>query len=118
MNANENLKIYKKKYDDILAKLRNISVKGKSKYSVIIAAKENKIQTSPDDVAYNYEVEAFHLRRIYDISIFILEKQMQTFKNSFFPRYSIEITKLRKSIISKNLKSGQIWEKMQNLQII
>ena len=111
----ESLKIYQKKYEDVMGKLRNISISRNTKYSVIIAVKENKIQTKPDDKAYPFEVDAFHLRRIIEISIHILEKQMQKFKKSFYPRYAIEIMKLRKSIIAKNLKSSQIWEKMQNL---
>ena len=40
---------------------------------------------------------------------------MNMFKQSFYPRYAIEVMKLRKNIIAKNLKSNQIWEKMQNL---
>lgn len=98
-----------------MAKLRSIAVSRNSKYSVIIAAKENKIQTDPEDKAYPYEVEAFHLRRIIEISIHALEKEIQSFKKSFYPRYAAEITKLRKNVIAKNLKSSQIWEKMQNL---
>ena len=96
-------------------KLRNVAVSRNSKYSIIIAAQENKIQTTPDDKAYSYEVEAFHLRRIIEISIHVLEKQIQIFKKSFYPIYAVEVMKLRKSIISKNLKSGQLWEKMQTL---
>ena len=104
-----------KKYDDVMIKLRNISVKGNTKYSVVIAVKENKIQTTPDDKAYVFEVEAFHLRRIIEISIHVFEKQLQTFKRAFYPRYAVEIMKLKKSILSKNLKSYQLWEKIQNL---
>ena len=98
-----------------MKKLRNISIKGNTKYSVIVAIKENKIQTTPDDRAYSSEVEAFHLRRIIEISINVLEKQMLLFKNSFYPRYANEITKLKKSIIIKNLKFSQTWEQLQNL---
>ena len=91
LDAYDILKNYKNKYDEVMKKLRNISVKGNTKYSVIIAVKENKIQTTPDDRAYASEVEAFHLRRIIEISIHVLEKQMQLFKNSFYPRYANEI---------------------------
>ena len=115
LDAYDILKNYKNKYDEVMKKLRNISVKGNTKYSVIIAVKENKIQTTPDDRAYASDVEAFHLRRIIEISIHVLEKQMQLFKNSFYPRYATEISKLKKIIILKNLKSSQLWEKMQNL---
>ena len=114
-NAYEGLKNYQRKYEEVMNKLRNVAVSRNSKYSIIIAAQENKIQTTPDDKAYSYEVEAFHLRRIIEISIHALEKQIQIFKKSFYPRYAVEVMKLRKSIISKNLKSGQLWEKMQTL---
>lgn len=111
----ESLKTYQKKYEDTLGKLRKISISCNSKYSVLLAVKENKIQTTPEDKAYPFEVDAFHLRRIIEISIHVLEKQIQNFKKSFYPRYAIEITKLRKNIIAKNLKSNKIWEQFQNL---
>ena len=111
----ESLKTYQKKYEDTLGKLRKISISSNSKYSVLLAVKENKIQTTPEDKAYHFEVDAFHLRRIIEISIHVLEKQIQNFKKSFYPRYAIEITKLRKNIIAKNLKSNKIWEQFQNL---
>ncbi len=98
-----------------MAKLRTIAVSRNSKYSIIIAVKENKIQTNPDDKAYVFEVEAFHLRRIIEISIHVMEKQIKIFQNSFYPRYANEIMKLRNNIVAKNLKSCKIWEKMQNL---
>ena len=107
--------MYQKKYDDVMIKLRNVSISTQSKYSVVVAVKENKIQTTPDDKAYPFEVEAFHLRRIIEISIHVFEKQLQTFKRAFYPRYAVEIMKLKKSILSKNLKSYQLWEKIQNL---
>lgn len=111
----ESLKTYQKKYEDTLGKLRKISISSNSKYSILLAVKENKIQTTPEDKAYPFEVDAFHLRRIIEISIHVLEKQIQNFKKSFYPRYAIEITKLRKNIIAKNLKSNKIWEQFQNL---
>ena len=111
----ESLKTYQKKYEDTLGKLRKISISSNSKYSVLLAVKENKIQTTPEDKAYPFEVDAFHLRRIIEISIHVLEKQIQNFKKSFYPRYAIEITKLRKNIIAKNLKSNKIWEQFQTL---
>ena len=111
----ESLKTYQKKYEDTLGKLRKISISCNSKYSILLAIKENKIQTTPEDKAYPFEVDAFHLRRIIEISIHVLEKQIQNFKKSFYPRYAIEITKLRKNIIAKNLKSNKIWEQFQNL---
>ena len=114
-NAYESLKNYQRKYEEVMNKLRNVAISRNSKYSIVVAVNENKIQTTPDDKAYPFEVEAFHLRRIIEISIHVLERQIQTFKKSFYPRYAIEVMKLRKSIISKNLKSGQLWEKIQTL---
>lgn len=98
-----------------MVKLRNIGISRNSKYSIIIGIKENKIQTDPDDKAYTFEVEAFHLRRIIEISIHVLDKQIKFFKKTFYTKYANEITKLRKNIISKKIKSSQLWEKMENL---
>lgn len=115
LDAYETLKVFKAKYDEVMNKLRNVAISRNTKYSVIIAAKENKIQTDPNDKAYNFEVEAFHLRRIIEISIHALEKQIKIFQKSFYPRYANEIMKLRNNIVAKNLKSCKIWEKIQNL---
>ena len=114
-NANDVLKAYQRKYEEVINKLRNIALSSDTKYSVLIAAKENRIQTTPDDKAYPFEVEAYYLRKIIEISMHVLEKQMKFFKNSFYPRYAAEIMKLRKNIIAKNVKFNQIWEKMNNL---
>jgi len=115
MDAYDNLKNFKRKHEEIMNKLANIAILKNTKYSIVLAARENKIQTPPGDLAHALEVEAFHLRRIIEISIYVLEKKMNLFKQSFYPRYAIEVMKLRKNIIAKNLKSNQIWEKMQNL---
>lgn len=115
MNAYENIKSNKKKYQDNLNKINNIVKSGNTTYSILLATKENKIQTKPDDKAYSYEVEAFHLRRINEISLYVLEKKMNHFKQTFYSRYSSDITKLRKNTIAKNVKYSQIWEKMKNL---
>ncbi len=114
-NAYDVLKAYQRKYEDVMNKLRNIALSSDTKYSVLIAVKENRIQTTPDDKAYPFEVEAYYLRKIIEISMHVLEKQMKFFKNSFYPRYAAEIMKLRKNIIAKNVKFNQIWEKMNNL---
>ena len=114
-NAYDVLKAYQRKYEDVMNKLRNIALSSDTKYSVLIAVKENRIQTTPDDKAYPFEVEAYYLRKIIEISMHVLEKQMKFFKNSFYPRYAEEIMKLRKNIIAKNVKFNQIWEKMNNL---
>lgn len=114
-NAYNVLKAYQRKYEDTMNKLRNIALASDTKYSVLIAIKENRIQTTPEDKAYSFEVEAYYLRKIIEISMHVLERQMKFFKNSFYPRYAAEIMKLRKNIIAKNVKFNQIWEKMNNL---
>ena len=118
MDAYDNLKNFKRKHEEIMNKLANIAILKNTKYSIVLAARENKIQTPPGDLAHALEVEAFHLRRIIEISIHVLEKQMQFFKKSFYPRYAIEIVKLRKNIIAKNVKSSQIWDNMNKLMEI
>ena len=95
-------------------KLRKIAVSN-TKYSVLVAARENKIQTQPDDKAYPLEVESFHLRRIIEICASVLEYQMQLFRKTFYESYAKEVMRLRKSIIAKNLKASQTWEKIQKL---
>ena len=114
-NAYDVLKAYQRKYEEVMNKLRNIALANDTKYSVLIAIKENRIQTTPEDKAYPFEVEAYYLRKIIEISMHVLERQMKSFKNSFYPRYASEIMKLRKNIIAKNVKFNQIWEKMNNL---
>ena len=95
-------------------KLRKIAVTN-TKYSVLVAARENKIQTQPDDKAYPLEVEAFHLRRTIEICVTVLKYQMELFKKTFYEGYAKEVMRLRKSIIAKNLKASQTWEKIQNI---
>jgi hypothetical protein len=95
-------------------KLRKIAVSN-TKYSVLVAARENKIQTTPDDKAYHLEVESFHLRRIIEICVNVLENQMKLFRKNFYELYAKEVMRLRKSIIAKNLKASQTWEKIQKL---
>lgn len=115
MDGYKSLQSYKKKYEDVMNKLKKIAISKNSKYSILLADKENKIQTTPDDKAYVFEVEAFHLRRIIEISIHVLEKQMKIFQKTFYQRYANEVMKLRKNIIAKNLKSIQIWDNVLNL---
>lgn len=115
INSYNLLQKYKKRYDDVMHKLRNLSLKGVTKYSVLIAANENKIQTTPDDKAYEFEVRAFHLRRIIEISIHVLEGQMLSFKNNFYKKYANEIMELKSALVTKNLIHSQIWEKLEGL---
>ncbi len=114
LEGNESLNSYRKKYNDVMNKLRKIAVSN-TKYSVLVAARENKIQTTPDDKAYPLEVEAFHLRRIIEICVNVLENQMKLFRKNFYEEYAKEVMRLRKSIIAKNLKASQTWEKIQKL---
>ena len=45
-NAYDVLKAYQRKYEDVMNKLRNIALSSDTKYSVLIAVKENRIQTN------------------------------------------------------------------------
>ena len=115
IEANKSLEDYKIKYNKIQEKLKNLTLKGTTKYSVLMAAKENKIQTKPEDPAYNLELEAYDLRRIIEISVYVLEKQMEIFKKSIFPVYQNDIVKFRKGMVEKGMKTIETWEKIQNL---
>lgn len=80
LDAYKSLQEFKSKHDKIKEKLKNLTLKGNTKYSFLISERDNKITTTSEDPAYNFEVEAFNLRQIINISICVLEKQMQTFK--------------------------------------
>jgi len=90
-------------------------MKGTTKYSFLIAIRENKITTTPDDPGYNLENESFHLKRIIDISISVLENQMQMFKNTLYKKYQVDINKFKKGIVEKNKKSMDVWKEAQDL---
>ena len=106
---------FKSKCDKIKEKLKNLTLRGNTKYSYLISERDNKITTTPEDPAYNYEVEAFNLRQIINISICVLEKQMQTFKNGLYKKYQADIIKFRKGMVSKNMKNIDIWKIIQDL---
>ena len=82
---------------------------------MIIFVRENKITTSPEDPGHNIEVEMYHIQRIMDISTFVLEKQMQNFKNILYKKYQMDIVKFRKGMVEKNMKNSEIWKGMQDL---
>ena len=115
LEAYKTLEDYKAKYDKIQEKLKNLTLKGTTKFSVIMAAKENYIQTKPDDPAYNLELEAFDLRRIIEISMYVLDNQMEAFKKNMFIKYQNYIVKFRKRMVNKGMKSVEVWENIQNL---
>ena len=115
IEAHKSLEDYRNKYNKIHEKLKNLTLKGTTKYSLIMAAKENKIQTKPEDPAYNYELEAYDIRRIIDISVYVLEKQMDTFKKSIFTRYQNDIVRFRKGMVEKGMKSVEAWKNIQDL---
>jgi hypothetical protein len=50
-----------------------------------------------------------------DISTFVLEKQMQNFKNILYKKYQMDIVKFRKGMVEKNMKNSEIWKGMQDL---
>ena len=115
LDAYKSLQEFKNKYDKIKEKLKNLTLKGNTKYSFLISERDNKMTTTPEDPAYNFEVEAYHLRQIINISICVLEKQMQTFKKTLYKKYQADIIKFRKGMVSKNMKNIDIWKEMQDL---
>ena len=90
-------------------------MKGTTKYSFLIAIRENKITTTPEDPGYNLENESFHLKRIIDISISVLENQMQNFKNTLYKKYQVDIIKFKKGIVEKKKKNMDVWKEAQDL---
>ena len=71
-------------------------------------------QSSKDDKLYSIESDQLNTKSILEISTFILEKQLKEFKRTFFDRYKLEIAKMKKNLIDKNLKAVAIWEDFQN----
>ena len=110
LDAYKSLQEFKNKHDKIKEKLKNLTLKGNTKYSFLISERDNKITTTSED-----PVEAFNLRQIINISICVLEKQMQTFKKTLYKKYQVDITKFRKGMVSKNMKNIDIWKEMQDL---
>ena len=64
LDAYKSLQEFKNKHDKIKEKLKNLTLKGNTKYSFLISERDNKITTTSEDPAYNFEVEAFNLRQI------------------------------------------------------
>jgi len=71
-------------------------------------------QSTKDDKLYVIENEQMNVKSILEIASYILEKQLKEFKRTFFDRYKIEIAKMKKNLIDKNLKAVAIWEDFQN----
>lgn len=71
-------------------------------------------QSSKDDKLYNIEIDQLNTKSILEMSTFILEKQLKEFKRTFYDRYKLEIAKMKKNLIDKNLKAVAIWEDFQN----
>jgi hypothetical protein len=71
-------------------------------------------QSSKDDKLYSIESDQLNTKSILEISTFILEKQLKEFKRTFYDRYKLEIAKMKKNLIDKNLKAVAIWEDFQN----
>jgi len=106
---------YKNRYDKLQEKLKALSIKGNTKYSLLIFLRENRLTTTPEDPGYAFELEMFHLKRIMDISTFVLEKQMQWFKSILYKKYQMDIVKFRKAMIDKCKKNSEVWKAMQEL---
>ena len=115
IEANKSLDEYRYKFNKIQEKLKNLTIKGNTKYSVLKAAKENQIQTKSEDPAYNLELEAFDLRRIIEISVYVLDKQIDNFKKTVFSKYQYDIVKFRKGMVTKGMQNVDIWQKLQDI---
>ena len=90
-------------------------MKGTTKYAILIFERENKLTTTPDDIGHNLELDAFNLRKIINISIHVLEKQMKLFKNTLYEKYQADIIKCRKGMVEKNMKNIDIWKNINDL---
>ena len=106
---------YQNKYHKIQEKLKSLALKGNTKYSFLVSERENKITTTPDDLAYNLDVESFEIKRIIDVSIHVLAKQMNHFKNTLYKKYRADIIRFRKGVIDKNEKSIEAWKKIEDI---
>ena len=96
-------------------KLNSLALKGGSKYNVMKTNFDKDVQqSSKDDKLYNIESDQLNTKSILEISTFILEKQLKEFKRTFHDRYKLEIAKMKKNLIDKNLKAVAIWEDFQN----
>jgi hypothetical protein len=115
LEAYKTLMEYKSRYDKLQDKLKVLSIKGNTKYSMLIFIRENRLTTTPEDAGYAFELEMFHIKRVMDISTFVLEKQMQWFKNILYKKYQLDIVKFRKAMIDKCKKNSEIWKGMQEL---
>ena len=71
-------------------------------------------QSSKDDKLFVIENDQLNVKSILEISSFVLEKQLKEFKRTFYDRYKLEIAKMKKNLIDKNLKAVAIWEDFQN----
>ena len=115
LEAFSSLQEYKTKREKIQEKLKNLSLKGNTNYSFLVAERENRITTTSGDLAYNYEIEAFNLKQIIDVSIHVLEKQMKFFQKNLYKKYYTDIIKFRKGMIEKNTKNIDIWKQIEDL---
>ena len=115
LEAFSSLQEYKTKREKIQEKLKNLSLKGNTNYSFLVAERENRITTTSGDLAYNYEIEAFNLKQIIDVSIHVLEKQMKFFQKNLYKKYHTDIIKFRKGMIEKNTKHIDIWKQIEDL---
>jgi hypothetical protein len=115
LEAFSSLQEYKTKREKIQEKLKNLSLKGNTNYSFLVAERENRITTTSGDLAYNYEIEAFNLKQIIDVSIHVLEKQMKFFQKNLYKKYHTDIIKFRKGMIEKNTKNIDIWKQIEDL---
>ena len=60
-------------------------------------------------------MESFEIKRIIDVSIHVLAKQMNHFKNTLYKKYRADIIRFRKGVIDKNEKSIEAWKKIEDI---
>ena len=97
-------------------KLNTMALKGGTKFNIMKSNmdSDNMQQSGKDDKLFILENEQLNVKSLLEIATYVLEKQLQTFKSTFYDRYKSEIAKMKKNLIDKNLKAVAIWEDFQN----
>ena len=111
IEAHNKIVDYRNLFNNSLEILKKITMTGKSKYSILKSLKEEGVQQLKNyEIGYIEECNMLDLKYIVDISTYVLKNQIINFKNNFFEKYKMEIEKMQKNLINKNLKSKQLWE--------
>ena len=111
IEAHNKIVDYRNLFNNSFEILKKITMTGKSKYSILKSLKEEGVQQLKNyEIGYIEECNMLDLKYIVDISTYVLKNQIINFKNNFFEKYKMEIEKMQKNLINKNLKSKQLWE--------